>query len=379
MPLRKSPQRTRALLAANRRNSRRSTGPRTAAGKRHSRWNAVRHGRRARTSCRCTPLAGRDLKTFMDFYFELYDAIIPAESLAGHHAVLAKALEAWKVKCVLDRWIETRTEEDWLTLAAGAAPPPNFWRLKLRRPGVSVPDWTVTISVWLRWGRGRGRSWGQSGKRSRPSGSSGRDNDKAPPWRPRMHTMVSVHRTGPSGPDVGPGLAPAMADPRVGPTRAQRTKPECYSSQISSENMWPPADWDPAYAEAYALAERIVGWLMRWGKRTKPEYNRKQAACKNMSPAGERGGRNPGGSGAATSLGRIVRAVKTALTSRKERPQLPPLQTKPESLRKDAAYKNMSKALGWLGAPASFLLKCGRMRGADPTKVPRSPASGCFP
>jgi len=124
MPLRKSTQLTRALLAANRRNSRKSTGPRTAAGKRHSAWNAVRHGRRARASSRRIPLASGDLKTFMDFYCDLHDAIIPAESPAGEQAVLSKALEAWKVKRFLDRWIETRTQEDWLTLAAGAATPP---------------------------------------------------------------------------------------------------------------------------------------------------------------------------------------------------------------------------------------------------------------
>ena len=93
MPLRKSPRRTRALLAANRRNSRKSTGPRTAAGKRHSARNALRHGRRARASCRCTPSTGRDLKTFLDFYFKLHDAIIPAQSPVGEQTVLDKALE----------------------------------------------------------------------------------------------------------------------------------------------------------------------------------------------------------------------------------------------------------------------------------------------
>ena len=147
MPLRKSPRRTRALLAANRRNSRKSTGPRTLIGKRHSAWNAVRHGRRTRASCRLIPLASHDLKAFTDFYFKLQDAIIPANSLAGEQAVLNRALEAWKIKRLLDRWIDGRTDEDWEKLAAGAVPPPSFWRLKVRRPGLSVPDWTVTISV----------------------------------------------------------------------------------------------------------------------------------------------------------------------------------------------------------------------------------------
>jgi len=76
--------------------------------------------------------------------------------------------------------------------------------------------------------------------------------------------MVSVHSTGPSRPDVGPGLAlaeadagpglaPAMADPRVGPTwepDSRRTKPECYGKQRGSESISLPVDCDPAYAEA---------------------------------------------------------------------------------------------------------------------------------
>src|SRR5215469_15332935 len=185
MSLRKSPKRTRSLLAANRANARKSTGPRTRAGKGHSSWNAVRHGRRARASCRLIPVAAHDLKTFTDFYFKLHDAIIPADSLAGEQAVLNKALEAWKANRVLDRWIDRQREEDWLVLAAGAVPPPTFWRLKLRRPGLSAPDWTVTVSVWLRWSRGPGRS-----RASRLEDDSRSD-------RPRMHTMVSVHSTGP--------------------------------------------------------------------------------------------------------------------------------------------------------------------------------------
>jgi hypothetical protein len=350
MPLRKSPRRTRALLAANRRNSRKSTGPRTATGKRQSAWNAIRHGRRARHSCRRIPVARRELKAFMDFYCKLSDAIIPADSLAGEQAVLTKALEAWKVKRILDRWIETRTEEDWLVLAAGAAPLPSFWRLRLRRPGVSVPDWTVTISVWLRWGRGPGQTGGLSAR------SAADDNDRVD--RPRMHTMVSVHSTGPF----------RRAEAREGPpseAEYERTKPESTTMQSGSENMSVPADWDPSYAEAYALAERIVGWFMGWRKRTKPECDRKRAGYKNMSPAGERGGENPNGNSGARSLGKAFRAIKAALVPRKEYSQLPLFQTKPECSRNEAAYKNMSNGVSktgdWLGTAASFLLKGHRV------------------
>ncbi len=47
MSLRKSPTLTPALLASNRRNSRKSTGPRTARGKAFSRLNRLRHGQRS--------------------------------------------------------------------------------------------------------------------------------------------------------------------------------------------------------------------------------------------------------------------------------------------------------------------------------------------
>ena len=47
MSLRKSPTLTPALLAANRRNAQKSTGPRTARGKAWSRLNRLRHGGRS--------------------------------------------------------------------------------------------------------------------------------------------------------------------------------------------------------------------------------------------------------------------------------------------------------------------------------------------
>jgi hypothetical protein len=46
--LRKSPTRTPALLAANRRNAQKSTGPRTRSGKAWSRLNPLKEGRQSR-------------------------------------------------------------------------------------------------------------------------------------------------------------------------------------------------------------------------------------------------------------------------------------------------------------------------------------------
>ena len=47
MSLRKSPTLTPAFLAANRRNARKSTGPRTPGGKSRSRLNSLRNGTRS--------------------------------------------------------------------------------------------------------------------------------------------------------------------------------------------------------------------------------------------------------------------------------------------------------------------------------------------
>src|ERR1017187_1469670 len=47
MSLRKSPTMIPARLEANRRNARKSTGPRTAQGKSHSRLNSIREGNRS--------------------------------------------------------------------------------------------------------------------------------------------------------------------------------------------------------------------------------------------------------------------------------------------------------------------------------------------
>ena len=113
MSLRKSPRRTRALLAANRRNSHKSTGPRSQMGKWRSAGNAVRHYRRTRPSS-CIPMEDREIRAFEDFSFKLREAIIPADNAAGTETVLMKAALVWRVKRSFDRWIETRTGEDWL-------------------------------------------------------------------------------------------------------------------------------------------------------------------------------------------------------------------------------------------------------------------------
>lgn len=76
MSLRKSPTLTPALLASNRRNAKKSTGPRTARGKARSRLNSFKHGTRS--------------PEYIDFVKALFEAP------AGRVAVTARALLASK-------------------------------------------------------------------------------------------------------------------------------------------------------------------------------------------------------------------------------------------------------------------------------------------
>jgi hypothetical protein len=83
MSLRKSPQRTPELLAAKRRNAQRSSGPRSDAGKQHSKLNALKHGQRASPeNDRLVMLAlGEDPQEFEDLKQELMTTYGPGDPL----------------------------------------------------------------------------------------------------------------------------------------------------------------------------------------------------------------------------------------------------------------------------------------------------------
>lgn len=85
MPLRKSPTRTPALLAANRANARKSTGPRTPQGKARSAFNGLKHGGRA-------VVLKKRLMEFGDReYLWFYSSIVRAFSLASGRCLLSQA------------------------------------------------------------------------------------------------------------------------------------------------------------------------------------------------------------------------------------------------------------------------------------------------
>ena len=77
MSLRKSPTRTPALLAANRANAQKSTGPRTPEGKGQVALNALRHGLRARRSFSYIARSPHAQRDFSGLYNAVYAALLP--------------------------------------------------------------------------------------------------------------------------------------------------------------------------------------------------------------------------------------------------------------------------------------------------------------
>ena len=73
----KSPTRTPALLAANRANAQKSTGPRTPGGKNRVALSALRHGVHAPDFLSALGKSSRALQEFSALYRALYAALLP--------------------------------------------------------------------------------------------------------------------------------------------------------------------------------------------------------------------------------------------------------------------------------------------------------------
>ncbi|HUI41293.1 MAG TPA: hypothetical protein VL523_04935 [Terriglobia bacterium] len=206
MALRRSPRLTPAALAAQRANALKSTGPRTLDGKRRSAWNSISNGWRTQVSVCCLPFGQAESEAYTALEEALRDAILPAETERGEDLLNYTVAGVWKIKCVYDRWIASLTLRDYAELAAGAQPLPSFWRLRLKRPDVSVPAWKVTISVSMRWGRC------PTEMLLRQPATAGGEGGPWFGWSPRLHTLVCVTCTG---------------HPWVNGRLKQRAKPEC--------------------------------------------------------------------------------------------------------------------------------------------------------
>jgi hypothetical protein len=99
MPLVKSPILTPVKLAANCANARKSTGPRTAAGKRHIVLNALKHGRCSRGFRENLVKAGADAELFDWIRARVFDCFRPLSTLEHRQAErLAREVwcEAWR-------------------------------------------------------------------------------------------------------------------------------------------------------------------------------------------------------------------------------------------------------------------------------------------
>jgi hypothetical protein len=84
---------SRKQIEANRRNARKSTGPRTAAGRAVSSRNALRHGLTAKQIV----VSDESKKEFMDYYRECHEALAPADSVEEFHAERIIACQ-WRLR-----------------------------------------------------------------------------------------------------------------------------------------------------------------------------------------------------------------------------------------------------------------------------------------
>jgi hypothetical protein len=172
MSLRRSPTRTPALLAANRANASKSTGPRTPEGKSRVAQNALRHGLHARNLLPALAKSGRAIAEFSGLYRALYSALLPDQR--GVALLRRTAVHVWAVRQKMMRWAASRAEREALFAQTGGLFPAP-WQLGIKRPG-----WRVLVSVWVRRGRGRGH-------RRLLQNSAGWEEGKA-----RLHVVVTV-------------------------------------------------------------------------------------------------------------------------------------------------------------------------------------------
>ena len=105
MSLRKSPARTPALLAANRANAKKSTGPRKLEGERRAAFNALRHGLNAPNLLPALAKSSRVWEEFRGLHLALYAALPPDKTDETAVDLFKRTvLHVWATKQELTRW-----------------------------------------------------------------------------------------------------------------------------------------------------------------------------------------------------------------------------------------------------------------------------------
>jgi hypothetical protein len=216
--LRKSPVRTRAMLAANRANAQKSTGPSTPESKARVALSALRHGANAPGFLCNLGKSARAREEYKELYLALYAALLPDKTDQTAVDLLQRtALHVWTLKQRAARWAASRAERDaWFAKTGGLLPPPV--QLLIRRPG-----WRVRVSVWVRRGRGRGH------RRLLQTGAGWEEG------RARLHVVVTVTASighpllgCTSLEEIPEGMAPRLVF---------KLKPECHRKQNDCKNV----------------------------------------------------------------------------------------------------------------------------------------------
>jgi len=223
MALRKSPVRSAAMLAANRANAQKSTGPATATGKARVALGVLRHAVNAPEFLSTLRKSARAWEEYKELYLVLYAALLPDKTDPTAADLLHRtALHVWTLKQRVVRWAASRAErEAWFGKTGGILPPPV--QSLIRRPG-----WRVRISVWVRRGRGRGH------RRLLQTGAGWKEG------RARLHVVVTVTAS------IGHPLLGCTSleeiPERVAPRLVFKLNPECFRKQNRYKNVIPVKD-----------------------------------------------------------------------------------------------------------------------------------------
>ncbi|MHB0879163.1 MAG: hypothetical protein ACYC5O_24260 [Anaerolineae bacterium] len=128
---------TEKQLAANRANAQRSTGPRTAEGRAHSRWNALKHGALAQAIVPAPLAAYESAEAFDALHRALRDELIPSSALEEIMVEIV-ATCYWRLARVY------RAEAGAIAIRQGQAEATVFKQLGMPRPTKQSPLRTGT-------------------------------------------------------------------------------------------------------------------------------------------------------------------------------------------------------------------------------------------